>query len=87
LAKRPGVTVVGMAGSDGKVRYPVDELGLDAALNYRTAASLEDAIEQHCPQGIAAGPHLVTDEHAPSWWVQADGEGNKACVDTTMSRD
>src|SRR5207247_2240078 len=30
----------------------VDELGLDAAFNYRTAASLEDALKKHCPQGI-----------------------------------
>jgi NADPH-dependent curcumin reductase CurA len=52
LAKRRGLTVVGMAGSDEKVRYLVDELGLDAAFNYRTATSLEDALKKHCPQGI-----------------------------------
>src|SRR2546426_912321 len=32
VAKRLGVTVIGMASSDEKVRYLVDELGLDAAL-------------------------------------------------------
>lgn len=52
LAKKRGLTVVGMAGSEEKVRYLVDELGLDAAFNYRTAASLEDALKKHCPQGI-----------------------------------
>jgi NADPH-dependent curcumin reductase CurA len=52
LAKRPGVTVVGMASSGDKVRYLVDELGLDAAFNYRTADSLEEALQKHCPQGI-----------------------------------
>src|SRR5437660_1171397 len=52
LAKRLGLTVVGMAGSDEKVRYLVDELGLDAAFNYRTAASLEEALKEHCPNGI-----------------------------------
>src|SRR6266571_3920324 len=52
LAKRLGLTVVGMAGSDEKVRYLVDELGLDAAFNYRTVPSLEDALKKHCPQGI-----------------------------------
>ena len=36
---------------------------------------------------IAAGGHLVTDEHAPSWWVLADAEGNEACVATWMGRD
>src|SRR6266566_6892326 len=40
VAKRLGVTVVGMASSDEKVRYLVDELGLDAAL------------KEHCPDGI-----------------------------------
>src|SRR5207248_1015198 len=52
LAKRRGLTVVGMAGSDEKVRYLVGEVGLDAAFNYRTAASVEDAFREHCPQGI-----------------------------------
>src|SRR6266571_2766187 len=31
---------------------PLGELGLDAAFNYRTAASLEDALKERCPQGI-----------------------------------
>jgi NADPH-dependent curcumin reductase CurA len=52
LAKARGLTVVGMAGSDEKVRYLLDELRLDAAFNYRTADSLEDALAKHCPQGI-----------------------------------
>ncbi|HEV7915547.1 MAG TPA: NADP-dependent oxidoreductase [Albitalea sp.] len=52
VAKRLGLTVIGMASSDEKVRYLVDELGLDAAFNYRTASSLEDTLKKHCPQGI-----------------------------------
>src|SRR5437867_535232 len=52
VAKRLGLTVVGMASSDEKVRYLVDEVGLDAAFNYRTAPSLEDTLKKHCPQGI-----------------------------------
>jgi 4a-hydroxytetrahydrobiopterin dehydratase len=35
----------------------------------------------------AAGGRLLTDEHAPAWWVLADPEGNEACVATSMSRD
>lgn len=31
---------------------------------------------------VAAGGRLVTDEHAPSWWVLADAEGNELCVCT-----
>src|SRR5205807_2367377 len=52
LAKRLGLTVVGMAGSDEKVRYLIDALGLDAAFNYRTASSLEDGLRERCPEGI-----------------------------------
>ncbi len=36
---------------------------------------------------IAAGGHLVTDQHAPAWWVLADAEGNEACVATIQGRD
>ena len=52
VAKRLGLTVVGMASSDDKVRYLVDELGLDSAFNYRTATSLADVLQEHCPDGI-----------------------------------
>jgi 4a-hydroxytetrahydrobiopterin dehydratase len=31
---------------------------------------------------LAAGGLLVTDAHAPSWWVLADAEGNELCVCT-----
>ena len=29
---------------------------------------------------LAAGGRLVTDEHAPNWWVLADAEGNELCI-------
>lgn len=29
---------------------------------------------------LAVGGRLVTDQHAPSWWVMADAEGNELCV-------
>jgi 4a-hydroxytetrahydrobiopterin dehydratase len=46
-----------------------------------------DQAEARVAAAIAAGGRLVTDEHAPSWWVLADAEGNEACVATWMSRD
>jgi NADPH-dependent curcumin reductase CurA len=52
VAKRLGLTVVGMANSEEKVCYLVDELGLDSAFNYRTVSSLDDALRAHCPNGI-----------------------------------
>jgi 4a-hydroxytetrahydrobiopterin dehydratase len=46
-----------------------------------------DQGEARVAAAIAAGGHLVTDEHAPQWWVLADAEGNEACVATWLGRD
>jgi 4a-hydroxytetrahydrobiopterin dehydratase len=32
---------------------------------------------------VGAGGHVLTDEHAPDWWVLADVEGNELCVCTS----
>jgi 4a-hydroxytetrahydrobiopterin dehydratase len=45
-----------------------------------------DQVQTRIAAAIAAGGHLVTDEHAPAWWVLADAEGNEARA-TTMGRD
>jgi 4a-hydroxytetrahydrobiopterin dehydratase len=39
-----------------------------------------EACERRVADTIAAGGRLVTDEHAPEWWVLADPEGNELCV-------
>lgn len=36
---------------------------------------------------LAAGGSLLSDEHAPSWWVLADADGNEVCVSTAAGRD
>ena len=46
-----------------------------------------DQAEARVAAAIAAGGHLVTDQHAPEWWVLADAEGNEADVCTWMGRD
>jgi 4a-hydroxytetrahydrobiopterin dehydratase len=46
-----------------------------------------DQAEARIAAALAAGGHLVTAEHAPSWWVLADAEGNEACVATWRGRD
>jgi 4a-hydroxytetrahydrobiopterin dehydratase len=46
-----------------------------------------DQAEARVAAAIAAGGRLVTDAHAPMWWVLADPEGNEADVATWMSRD
>lgn len=52
IARIKGCRVVGLAGSEEKCRWIVDELGFDAAINYRTADNLVEAIAQACPEGV-----------------------------------
>jgi 4a-hydroxytetrahydrobiopterin dehydratase len=46
-----------------------------------------DQAEARVKAAIAAGGHLVSDEHAPSWWTLADAEGNEADVATWVGRE
>ncbi|MSO64728.1 MAG: NADP-dependent oxidoreductase [Alphaproteobacteria bacterium] len=52
LANLAGCRVVGVTGSDAKVRHIVDELGFAAGINYKMAGDLGAAIRQACPQGV-----------------------------------
>lgn len=52
LAKIEGCRAVGLAGSDAKCDWLRGELGYDAAINYKTAASLDEAIGEACPDGV-----------------------------------
>jgi 4a-hydroxytetrahydrobiopterin dehydratase len=42
----------------------------------------DDAAPRRVQACLAAGGRLVTDVHAPSWWVLADPEGNEVCICT-----
>ena len=46
-----------------------------------------DQAEARVAAAIAAGGHLVSDEHAPDWWTLADAEGNEVDVATMMGRE
>ncbi|HEX9736807.1 MAG TPA: NADP-dependent oxidoreductase [Thermoanaerobaculia bacterium] len=50
-AKIKGCRVVGVAGCDAKVSWMLDELGFDAALNYK-ADDFHSRLGQLCPDGI-----------------------------------
>ena len=52
IAKIKGCRVVGSAGSDEKVAYVVDELGFDAAFNYKAVDDYYAELEKHFPDGI-----------------------------------
>jgi 4a-hydroxytetrahydrobiopterin dehydratase len=43
--------------------------------------------EARVAAALAAGGHLVRDDHAPAWWTLADAAGNEADIATTKSRD
>lgn len=53
VAKRSGARVVGIAGGPAKCAYLVDELGLDAALDYKSSEhSIADQLAAATPNGI-----------------------------------
>jgi hypothetical protein len=64
IAKIHGCRVVGTAGSDAKVAWLRDEIGIDAAINYKTCGDLEAALARACPGGVdiyfenVGGAHL-----------------------------
>ena len=51
IAKLKGCRAVGLAGSDAKCKWIVDELGFDAAINYKTE-DVAAALKRACPKGI-----------------------------------
>jgi NADPH-dependent curcumin reductase CurA len=51
IAKNMGCRVVGIAGGADKCRYVVDELGLDACVDYK-AGNLQADLKAACPEGI-----------------------------------
>jgi hypothetical protein len=52
IAKIMGCRVVGVAGSDAKAAWLLDELGFDAVLNHKTAVDFQGELAELCPSGI-----------------------------------
>jgi 4a-hydroxytetrahydrobiopterin dehydratase len=44
-------------------------------------------VQPRLDAALAAGGTLVSDEHAPSFWILADADGNKVCLCTWQQRD
>ena len=61
-------------------RSPRNRMHLDVAVPH-------DQAEARVAAALAAGGRLVSDAHAPMWWVLADVEGNEACVATWVGRE
>jgi len=51
IARIMDCRVVGIAGSEAKIRYIVDELGFDAGINYKTQ-DVMSALPSACPDGV-----------------------------------
>jgi NADPH-dependent curcumin reductase CurA len=51
IARIKGCRVVGIAGGEEKCRYITEELGFDAAIDYKSQ-DVNKALKEHCPQGI-----------------------------------
>jgi NADPH-dependent curcumin reductase CurA len=61
LAKIEGCRVIGIAGSDAKCQYAVEELGYDACINRKTD-DLAERLTELCPNGIDVYFDLVGGE-------------------------
>ena len=51
IAKLNGCRVIGIAGSDAKIDYLENELGIDKGVNYKSG-NLEKSLKDACPDGI-----------------------------------
>jgi NADPH-dependent curcumin reductase len=51
LAKLQGARAIGIAGGAEKCRYVVQELGFDAAIDYKSR-DVAEGLREHCPKGI-----------------------------------
>jgi len=65
IAKLKGCRVVGSVGSDEKLAWLLDEVGIDAGFNYKKVDSLTKEVARLCPEGLdiyfenVGGEHLV----------------------------
>lgn len=52
IAKIQGCRVVGIAGTDEKVKLLKEEFGFDEVINYKTCTDLKQAIKDACPNAV-----------------------------------
>ena len=52
IAKIKRCRAIGIAGTDEKVRYLMEELGFDSAFNYRETTDYDRQLKELCPNGI-----------------------------------
>jgi len=52
IAKINGCRVIGIAGSDKKIKTLKEDFGFDEVINYKTTKNIKEAIAQCCPKGV-----------------------------------
>lgn len=52
IAKIQGCRVIGIAGSDEKIKLLKEEFGFDEAINYKTTSDMKKTIAALCPNGV-----------------------------------
>ncbi len=52
IAKIKGCRLVGIAGTDEKIKMLKEEFHFDEVINYKTASDMKTAIKENCPDGV-----------------------------------
>lgn len=52
IAKIQGCRVIGIAGTDDKIKLLKESFGFDEAINYKTTVDIKQAIAKLCPNGV-----------------------------------
>ncbi len=86
IAKIIGCRVVGIAGSDEKCRWLTDELGFDAAVNYK-AGPVFKSLKAACPGGIDVYFDNVGGDIFEAVLFQMNQNGRIACCGAVSAYD
>ena len=86
IAKILGCRVVGIAGGDEKCRWLTDELGYDAAVDYKSGP-IGDSLKAACPEGIDVYFDNVGGEILETALSQMKMHGRVACCGVVSTYD
>ena len=86
IAKIMGCRTVGIAGGDEKCRWLTEELGYDAAVNYR-AGSIAESLKAACPEGIDVYFDNVGGEILETALSEMKQNGRIACCGVVSTYD
>jgi NADPH-dependent curcumin reductase CurA len=79
IAKLKGCRVIGSAGSDAKISWLMDTLGIDAAFNYKQVTNLTAELGRHAPQGVDVYFENVGGRHLQAALAQMNDFGRVVC--------